>query len=275
MKIDSGDVAQKNSEEHFDSESGQPDCLPSTKLPTFRYGAYLLVILTYVIGGVSMLVWLVFLFHGSLNIVNLGLSEAAGLGLNTCLCLAFFIQHSTMIRRSFRRWLAKFIEADYHGSLFTIASGVVLLILVVFWQKSAHLLTSPQGILRWLLHAVFFLSIVGFNWGTRALGSFDAFGLNPILNSLRGTESPPPMPFIVRGPYRWVRHPLYFFCLLMIWSCPDLSLDRLLHNVLWTTWIVVGSILEERDLVASFGEEYSNYKRKVPMLIPWRTPQAR
>jgi protein-S-isoprenylcysteine O-methyltransferase Ste14 len=82
------------------------------------------------------------------------------------------------------------------------------------------------------------------------------------------------MPFTVRGPYRWVRHPLYFFCLLMIWSCPDLSLDRLLHNVLWTAWIVVGSVLEERDLVASFGEEYSNYKREVPMLIPWRIPLA-
>ena len=78
------------------------------------------------------------------------------------------------------------------------------------------------------------------------------------------------MPFVVRGPYRWVRHPFYFFSLLLIWSCPDLSLDRLLHNILWSTWIVVGSVLEERDLVADFGEPYRDYQRKVPMLIPWR-----
>jgi protein-S-isoprenylcysteine O-methyltransferase Ste14 len=274
MRIDIGDTAKKNSDEHLDSESGQPDCAPRTKLPAFGFGAYVIMILTCLIGGVSMLIWLVFLFHGSLNLVNLGLSEIASLGLNTCLCLAFFIQHSTMIRRSFRHWLAKFIGTDYHGAVFTIASGVVLLILVVFWQKSAHLLAAPKGILRWLLRTVFFLSIVGFNWGIRALGFFDPFGLSPILNSMRGTEPPPPMPFIVRGPYRWIRHPLYFFCLLMIWSCPDLSLDRLLHNVLWTAWIVVGSVLEERDLVASFGKEYNNYKREVPMLIPWRIPLA-
>jgi len=66
-----------------------------------------------------------------------------------------------------------------------------------------------------------------------ALGSFDTFGLRPILDRLRGMDSPP-LPFTVRGPYRWVRHLLYSFCLLMIWSCPDLTADRLLFNVFWT-----------------------------------------
>jgi len=212
---------------------------------------------------------MVFLFHGSLNLVNLGLVEIAGFGLNALLSLAFFIQHSGMLRRSFRRWLAKFIRVEYHGALFSIASGVVLLILVVFWQKSAYVLATPQGIIRWLMRAVFILAILGFYWGFRALGSFDTFGLSPILNNLRGKD-PLPMPFIVRGPYRWVRHPLYFFSLLLIWSCPDLSLDRLLYNILWSTWIIVGSVLEERDLVADFGKPYRDYQRKVPMLIPWR-----
>jgi methanethiol S-methyltransferase len=236
---------------------------------TSKFASYLMLILSYLVGAVSLLVWIVFLFHGSLNLVDLGLGEFAGLGLNAFLSLAFFIQHSTMLRRSFRRWLAKFITAEYHGALFTIASGVVLLMLVVFWQKSAYVLMTPRGIIRWLMRSLFILSLLGFYFGTWALGSFDAFGLSPILNKLRGKDQPP-MPFIVRGPYRWVRHPLYFFCLLLIWSCPDLSLDRLLYNILWSTWIIVGSVLEERDLVAGFGESYRDYQSKVPMLIPWR-----
>lgn len=76
------------------------------------------------------------------------------------------------------------------------------------------------------------------------------------------------MLFVVRGLYRWVRHPLYLFMILMIWSCPDLTSDRLLFNGLWTVWIVIGSILEERDLVSEFGNAYREYQRKVPMLIP-------
>jgi protein-S-isoprenylcysteine O-methyltransferase Ste14 len=67
-----------------------------------------------------------------------------------------------------------------------------------------------------------------------------------------------------------VRHPLYFSILLMIWCRPDLSVDRLLFNALFTAWIVVGTLLEERDLVTEFGEDYLDYQRNVPMIIPWK-----
>ena len=56
--------------------------------------------------------------------------------------------------------------------------------------------------------------------------------------------------------------------LLLIWSTPRLSTDQLLFNVLWTAWIVVGAKLEERDLVADFGDTYRRYQRAVPMLVP-------
>jgi protein-S-isoprenylcysteine O-methyltransferase Ste14 len=61
----------------------------------------------------------------------------------------------------------------------------------------------------------------------------------------------------------------------MIWSCPDLTADRLLFNLLWTAWIVVGTLLEERDLVAQFGEEYRVYQTEAPMLIPSSIRPAR
>jgi hypothetical protein len=111
------------------------------------------------------------------------------------------------------------------------------------------------------------LSIIGFIWGVRALKFFDPFGLRPIIDRLQG-RNPRPIPFTVTGPYRWVRHPLYLSMILMIWSCPNLTIDRLLFNVLWTLWIVIGSIFEERDLIAEFGDRYREYQKQVPMLIP-------
>ena len=202
--------------------------------------------------------------------MNLNLDETAALWLNASLSLVFFAQHSGMIRGPFRRWMARFVRTDYHNALYTIASGFILLTLVIFWQRSPHTWVALHGIPRLLVHAVFLLSFTGFNWGARALGPFDMFGASPILRRLRGEDPPPPMPFKVRGPYRWVRHPLYFFCLLMIWSCPELTPDRLLYNVLWSGWIIVGTLLEERDLVASFGKAYRNYQSSVPMLVPRR-----
>jgi len=228
---------------------------------------YAIVTLTRFLGSMSLLAMMVFVFKGSLNLVNLGLGEFAGLALNATLSMAFFIQHSGMIRRSFRQWSAQFIEEKYHGAVFTLASAVLLLLLVVLWQKSNHTSYAAEGAIRWLFRAVFALSVIGFYWGMRSLGRFDAYGLLPIL---KGGQSPTSTSshLTVSGPYRWVRHPLYLFCIFMFWSCPDLTADRLLFNLLWSGWIVVGTFLEERDLVAQFGEGYRDYQTSVPMLIP-------
>jgi methanethiol S-methyltransferase len=60
--------------------------------------------------------------------------------------------------------------------------------------------------------------------------------------------------------------------LLLIWSTPRFSTDQLLFNVLWTAWIIVGTKLEERDLLADFGPAYRQFQAAVPMLLP--SPRA-
>jgi protein-S-isoprenylcysteine O-methyltransferase Ste14 len=72
-----------------------------------------------------------------------------------------------------------------------------------------------------------------------------------------------------------VRHPLYFCVLVLFWANPDVTADRLLFNLLWTGWIYVGTLFEERDLVLEFGDVYRRYQKMVPMLIPWRPPATK
>jgi len=119
------------------------------------------------------------------------------------------------------------------------------------------------------LRAIFFLSIAGVAWGMQSLVKVDPMGFKSALNRLHG-EQPQRSPLIIRGPYRWVRHPHYMFFIIMIWSCPNLTADRMLFNVLFTGWMFIGAILEERDLVYAFGEPYREYQRKTPMMIPYR-----
>ncbi len=165
--------------------------------------------------------------------------------------------------------VGRFLPAEYDAAFFSIVSGIVLVVMFVFWQESTYRLGEVQSTGRLLLHGVYLLSLAGFVWGMGALGVFDPFGVIPILDHLRGKKRPP-VPLVVRGPYRWVRHPLYLFLILMFWSYPDLTADRLLFNVLWTAWMIIGTVLEERDLVASFGDAYRDYQAEVPMLIPYR-----
>jgi protein-S-isoprenylcysteine O-methyltransferase Ste14 len=227
------------------------------------------MILAVVIGGGSLLLFGAFLFLGPIPLVRFEASEFQVLLWDGLLSILFFIQHSGMIRISFHTRLAPIIPPHYHPATYAIASGMALAGVVLLWQPSQTVLYQAEGLLRLLARAISVLAVAGFAWGVRALGSFDTFGLVPIKVHLRGKQLRPAN-FILRGPYLWLRHPLYFFMIVLIWSAPDGSSDRLLFNGLWTLWIVVGSYLEERDLVAEFGETYRQYQKNVPMLFPWR-----
>jgi hypothetical protein len=111
-----------------------------------------------------------------------------------------------MIRRSFRRRLSPIIPLHYHGILYSITSGITLVIVVLFWQEWPYYILQLGGWARWACRGVFVLSMAGMMWGVLALGSFDPLGIWPVLARLRGARVPA-MPFTVRGPYRWVRHP--------------------------------------------------------------------
>jgi protein-S-isoprenylcysteine O-methyltransferase Ste14 len=129
-----------------------------------------------------------------------------------------------------------------------------------------------EGAARWIVLALNGLAaallVVS---GYRVRRTLDIFGLRPIRAHWRG-EALRMAPFSVEGPFRWVRHPLYACVLALMWIRPEMMADGLLLSTLWSGWIVAGTVLEERDLVADFGDVYRRYQQQVPMLVPWRGP---
>jgi protein-S-isoprenylcysteine O-methyltransferase Ste14 len=234
-----------------------------------KYPAFVIISLAYVFGGGSLLMFGTFCYAGPLHLIKLGLTQSKKLLLDSFLSLAFFLQHSGMVRKSFRNYLARFVPETYVSALYAFTSGIVLIAVVVLWQETSGTVVKVGGVPRLLLRAAFVASIAGFIWGIKALGYFDPFGIRTIVSHLHG-KKPKVIPLTIRGPYRWVRHPLYLFVLVMIWSHPYLTWDRLLFNILWTVWIYIGAILEERDLVEDFGDAYRRYQKKVPMIVPPR-----
>ncbi|RPJ25112.1 MAG: isoprenylcysteine carboxylmethyltransferase family protein [Chloroflexi bacterium] len=73
---------------------------------------------------------------------------------------------------------------------------------------------------------------------------------------------------ITSGLYRFVRHPLYTFSLLILWLSPSMTVNTLVVYVALTIYILIGVIFEERKLLREFGQEYASYKSVTPMLIP-------
>ena len=234
-----------------------------------KYSA--LIYFTLVLGLGSLIIFSWFLFIGSFTIFDLGLGTVQSLLMDALLSLLFFLQHSIMVRQSVRKRLTWIIPDIFYSAFYACASGMALLVVMLFWQKTPVPLFTAQGASYWLLRMLFLLCMAGFFWGTRSLGSFDPLGIKAIRRYMSEKESVQ-MPLKVRGAYQWVRHPLYFFSLIMFWSCPVLTADRLLFNLMWTTWIITGTVLEERDLVREFGDGYREYQKKAPMLIPYKLP---
>ncbi len=115
--------------------------------------------------------------------------------------------------------------------------------------------SAPWNVLRLIMIVI---SLVLFLW---SLQRFDGWGFLGI----RPTASPTGM--VADGPYRFVRHPMYLAAVILLWS-RDVTPAGLTTNLALTIYIIIGCILEEKKLVAVFGDAYREYQQRVPMLLP-------
>lgn len=225
-----------------------------------------------ILGPVVAIMFGLFIIMGSYTIINLGLSARDALLIDAFLSIIYFLQHSIVVRRGFKQWLGKFMPDRYHNAFYGLTSIITLILVLVFWQKSSILVARADGIIFLLICALFCLCLAALLWGVLSLGSFDALGVKPLMRYISNKQDKPQQ-IVAKGPYRWVRHPLYLFLIILIWAYPVLTLDRLIFNIMWSIWMVIGTYLEDRDLHCEFGSQYREYSSQVPMLIPYRIPK--
>jgi protein-S-isoprenylcysteine O-methyltransferase Ste14 len=212
-----------------------------------------------------------FLWFGPARLVVLPFSDSGRLAWDAFLSIVFFVQHSAMARGRVRSALKALVPEEAYATVYAIASGVSLLAVVLLWQPTPAIWVTVHWPVSLVPRLVSALAVAGLAWSASALGWLEALGLEPIRRRSRG-GSPRPPELSLRGPYRHVRHPQYSMVLVLVWSTPQLGADRLLFNLLWSAWIVLGTFMEERDLVGLFGDAYREYQRAVPMLVPGIVP---
>jgi hypothetical protein len=75
--------------------------------------------------------------------------------------------------------------------------------------------------------------------------------------------------FDVSGILSVIRHPWYSAAILLLWT-RNFDSNICLVNVILTSYLIVGSYLEEKKLVVEFGVKYRDYQKNVSMLFPYK-----
>jgi protein-S-isoprenylcysteine O-methyltransferase Ste14 len=193
---------------------------------------------------------------------------AVALAVDGGLLLLFGLSHSLMARDGFKRALARIQPAELERATYTLVSGATLAL--TFWQW------RPMPAVVWDLsgtgagHFLLGLSLAGFGLalaGFVAVGNTRLFGLEQAWRYARG-EPPREETLVVRGLYRWVRHPLYAGFILGCWIGPVMSHGRALFAAGTTLYILIGMRFEARDLERRFGSRFHGYRAEVPAWLP-------
>ena len=188
--------------------------------------------------------------------------------INSALLAVFALQHSIMARPAFKRAWTKIVPAEAERSTYVVAASLALALLLwqwrplpdLVWSISDPTLATVATAISWAGFGIVLLS-------TFLISHFHLFGVSQGFARMLRLKAPDDQ-FVTPFLYRWIRHPLYLGFIIAFWAAPHMSVGHLFFAIATTAYIFIGIFLEERDLVAAFGERYREYRRKVGMLVP-------
>jgi len=171
----------------------------------------------------------------------------------------FACHHSLFAREPVKTALAP-LAGDLLRSIYVWAASLLLLIVCIAWRPVGGTVFDVSGPVAALFAIVQVTGVAVIAWSVRQIDPLELAGIRAGVSQ----------PLQIIGPYRFVRHPLYFGWILAVFGTHHLTGDRLAFAVLTSLYLVIAIPWEERSLVREFGDAYTRYTAEVPWrVIPY------
>jgi protein-S-isoprenylcysteine O-methyltransferase Ste14 len=180
--------------------------------------------------------------------------------------MMYYTLHSALaangIKALFRHWLPHVYP--YYRALYSFLAAVNFALLA--WLH----LSTPSAVIA---DFPSWVSIPA--WGCIAAGvyitwlSVKGYGIDFFIRESATDHHTRPL--VVRGPNRYVRHPLYSALLLMLVGVVLLSPQwkNVIFFAITFLYSIIGALIEEQKLLSLYGGAYADYRSRVRMLIPY------
>lgn len=197
-----------------------------------------------------------------------------GIGRVVLAWAAFAAFHSLTVSEAYERLARRVMGgaafAAWHRLLFTAFSCAALAGVALYVRSLPDgPLYAVRGPARWLLHA---LQAAG---GALLLGTpwdvLEFVGIRQVMRRRGSSPADGGSRLHTEKAYALVRHPLYAGISMILLAHPVQTRNSLASAAAVVLYFYIGTFLEERRMVRTFGDAYRAYRREVPRFFPLRT----
>ncbi|MFI7524963.1 methyltransferase family protein [Nocardia salmonicida] len=197
------------------------------------------------------------------------LSAVPAIAIDLVLLALFALQHSGMARPSFKAFITRWVPEALERTVYIIGVCLVMWVIMLAWQPVPQVLWSADGAVGVALDTGFWIGFVLVYAATLLLNHFHLLGISQAYRQYVIQVPDATVDRLqVNGVYKLVRHPLMTGLLVSFWFASEFTVGHLVWALGLTGYILLGTYLEERDLIARFGASYRAYAAQVPAFFP-------
>jgi len=181
----------------------------------------------------------------------------------------FGLHHSITARTWFKQIWTRVIPPPIERATYLYMTAIITAILVLFWRPIPITIWQVENeTLSGIIYVVYVLVWCLMLLATFQFGHFGFFGLRQAWEEFRNKRASAPG-FSARWLYGLVRHPISLGWMLMPWVTPHLSVGHVVFALGVTSYILIATPFEEKDLIDELGARYREYRKNVPAFIPF------